>query len=465
MRYSTQRIAYAYFGVAMALFAIQVIMGLVMGYIYVQPNFLSELLPFNVVRMMHTNALIVWLLLGFFGATYFLLPEETERELHSPALAYIQLLILVVGTLGAVLTYMFDLFHGNWLLGKEGREFLEQPKWVKVGITVAALIFLYNCTMTLMKGRKTSISTILMIGLWGLALLWLFAFFNPANLVLDKQYWWWVVHLWVEGVWELIMAAVLGYLMLKLTGVDREVVEKWLYVIVATALFSGILGTGHHYYWIGLPAYWHWIGSIFSSFEVVPFFAMMSFAFIMVWKGRRDHPNKAALLWSLGCATLAFFGAGVWGFLHTLHGVNYYSHGTQITAAHGHLAFYGAYVCLVLAIVTYAMPIMRNREPYNQVLNMASFWLMSSGMLFMTFTLTFAGTVQTHLQRVNGMFFMEVQDQLALFYWMRFGSGVAVVLGALLFIYAVMFPGKEVVAPGPVQRHRDGHDEAVTPAE
>jgi nitric oxide reductase large subunit len=65
----------------------------------------------------------------------------------------------------------------------------------------------------------------------------------------------------------------------------------------------------------------------------------------MVWKGRRDHPNKAALLWSLGCATLAFFGAGVWGFMHTLHGVNFYTHGTQITAAHGHLAFFGAYVC------------------------------------------------------------------------------------------------------------------------
>ncbi|MDO5630321.1 MAG: cbb3-type cytochrome c oxidase subunit I [Paracoccus sp. (in: a-proteobacteria)] len=462
MRYATQRIAYPYFVVAMGLFAIQVTMGLLMGYVYVNPNFLSDLLPFHVLRMLHTNALIVWLLLGFFGSAYFLLPEETEREIYSPKLAYLQLAILVVGTLGAVLTYAFDLFHGNWLLGKEGREFLEQPKWVKMGIVVAALIFLYNCSMTLLKGRKTSISTVLMIGLWGLALLFLFAFYNPPNLVLDKQYWWWVVHLWVEGVWELIMAAILGYLMLKLTGVDREVVEKWVYVIVATALFSGILGTGHHYYWIGLPAYWHWIGSIFSSFEVVPFFAMMAFAFIMVWKGRRDHPNKAAMLWSLGCAVLAFFGAGVWGFLHTLHGVNYYSHGTQITAAHGHLAFYGAYVCLVAALVSYAMPILKNRDPYNQVLNMAAFWLMSSGMLFMTFTLTFAGTVQTHLQRVNGIFYMDVQDQLVLFYWMRLGSGVAVVLGALLFIYAVMFPGREVVDPGPVQRQRDEH---LEPAE
>lgn len=448
MKYETQKIAFAYFTFALALFAVQVLGGLLAGLVYVMPNLLSDLLPFNIIRMLHTNSLIVWLITGFFGAAYFLVPEEAEQEIHSPKLAYFQLAILILGTLGVVVTYVFNLFEGSWLMGKDGREFLEQPGWVKLGIVVAALIFLYNITMTILKGRKTAISNVLIIGLWGLALLFLFAFINPENLSLDKLYWWYVVHLWVEGVWELIMASILAYLMLKLTGVDREIVEKWLYVIVATALFSGILGTGHHYFWIGAPAYWQWIGSIFSAMEVVPFFGMMAFAFVMVWKGRRDHPNKAALLWSLGCATLAFFGAGVWGFLHTLHGVNYYTHGTQITAAHGHLAFFGAYVSLNLAIMSYAMPILKNRDPYNQVLNMVSFWLMSSGMVFMTFVLTFAGTVQTHLQRVRGEDFMSVQDELAIFFWMRLGAGIFVVIGVLLFLYAVFVPRKEVIEPG-----------------
>lgn len=458
MKYHSQRIALAYIQVALALFAVQVTMGLVIGYIYVNPNFLSEVLPFSIGRMLHTNSLIVWLLTGFFGAAYFLIPEEAEREIHSVTAAYVQLAILVIGTIGVVFTYYFDLFANNVVLGRQGREFLEQPMWVKAGIVVAALIFLWNVTMTFAKGRKTVISSILLMGLWGLALLFLFSFYNPSNLALDKQYWWNVVHLWVEGVWELIMASILGFLMLKLTGVDREVVEKWLYVIVATALFSGILGTGHHYFWIGMPAYWQWVGSIFSAFEVVPFFAMMAFAFVMVWKGRRDHPNKAALLWSLGCATLAFFGAGVWGFMHTLHGVNYYTHGTQVTAAHGHLAFYGAYVSLNLALFTYAMPILKRRDPYNQVLNMAAFWMMSGGMLFMTFVLTFAGTLQTHLQRVLGQYYMDVQDQLVLFYWMRFGAGAAVVLGAYLLIYALLMPRREVVRPGPLERERLAHN-------
>lgn len=432
MKYETQKVALAYFAVAMGLFAVQVLGGLLAGTVYVLPGTLSELVPFNVIRMIHTNALIVWLLMGFFGAAYYLVPEEAETELHSPLLAYVQLGLFTVGALAAVVGYLFGVH--------EGREFLEQPLWIKAAIVIVALMFLYNITMTVMKGRRTVITNILLMGLWGIALFFLFAFYNPANLVLDKMYWWWVVHLWVEGVWELVMAAILSFLLIKMTGVDREVVEKWLYAIVALTLFTGILGTGHHYYWIGLPGFWQWIGSLFSTLEVAPFFAMVVFAFMMVYKGGRQHPNKAALLWSLGCAVFAFFGAGLWGFLHTLAPVNYYTHGTQVTAAHGHLAFYGAYVMINLAIITYAMPQLRNRAPYHQLLNMWSFWLMSSGMAFMTFALTVAGVVQIHLQRVMGMGYMEVQDQLAIFYWMRLGSGLAVFVGVVLFLYAIFGP-------------------------
>jgi nitric oxide reductase subunit B len=95
---------------------------------------------------------------------------------------------------------------GNDLLQTMGREFLEQPLPTKVGIVVVALGFLYNISMTVLKGRKTSISLVLLMGLWGLALMFLFSFVNPHNLVRDKMYWWFVVHLWVEGVWELILA-------------------------------------------------------------------------------------------------------------------------------------------------------------------------------------------------------------------------------------------------------------------
>ena len=437
MKYQSQRVALYYFGGALLLFVVQVLVGTLLGTVVVMPNLLSDLVPFNIIRMIHTNALIVWLLMGFFGAAYYLIPEESETELHSPTLAIVQFWMFLFAALAAVVGYLFHI-HG-------GREFLEQPLWIKLAIVVVALMFLYNVTLTVLKGRKTAITNVLLLGLWGIAIFFLFSLYNPSNLVLDKMFWWWVVHLWVEGVWELVMASVLAFLLIKMTGVDREVVEKWLYVIVSLTLFTGILGTGHHYYWIGTPAYWQWIGSIFSTLEVLPFFAMVIFTFSMVWKGGRDHPNKAALLWSLGCSVFAFFGAGVWGFMHTLAPINYYTHGTQITAAHGHLAFYGAYVMLNIAMFTYAMPQLLKREPYHQVLNMWGFWITSGAVAFMTFVLTFAGVLQVHLQRVMGMAFMDVQDQLALFYWMRLGAGVFVDIGVLIIVYSLVVPGRQRV--------------------
>jgi len=438
MKYESQKVAKLYFMGAMTLFLAQVLFGLLGGFLYVVPTGLPDFLPFSVVRMIHTNALVVWLLMGFFGCTYYLLPEETENELYSVKLAKLQFWLFFGAAGVAVVGYLF----GNY----DGRSYLEQPIYIKIGIVIVALMFLFNCSMTLLRGRKTVISNILILGLWGVAVFFLFAFVNPANVILDKMFWWWVVHLWVEGVWELVMASILAFLMIKLTGVDREVVEKWLYVIVGLALFTGILGTGHHYYWIGTPGYWQWIGSVFSALEVLPFFAMVIFAFTMTYKGGRNHPNKAALLWCLGCSVTAFFGAGVWGFLHTLAPINFYSHGTQITAAHGHLAFYGAYVMVNLAMFTYAMPQLMGRAPYNQVLNMWSFWIITGGVTFMTFVLTFAGIIQTHLQRVMGMTYMEVQDQLGLFYVMRLGAGGVVVLGVLLYIGSLLLPGKAAKA-------------------
>ncbi|MGD8843636.1 MAG: cbb3-type cytochrome c oxidase subunit I, partial [Gammaproteobacteria bacterium] len=294
--------------------------------------------------------------------------------------------------------------------------------------------------MTILKGRKTVVTLVLLLGLTGLAVLFLFSFYNPENLVKDKFYWWWVVHLWVEGVWELILGSILAFVLIKTTGVDREVIEKWLYVIIAMTLITGIIGTGHHYYWIGTPEYWQWWGSVFSAMEPIPFFMMTVFAFNMVNRRRRNHPNKAAMLWALGTAVMAFLGAGVWGFLHTLAPINYYTHGSQITAAHGHMAFYGAYVMIVLTIISYAMPMLRGRQAANsdrsQVLEMWSFWLMTVAIVFVTLFLTGAGILQVYLQRFsdNPQSFMVVQDKIALFYWLRELAGAVFLIGLVVYV-------------------------------
>ncbi|HJV76241.1 MAG TPA: cbb3-type cytochrome c oxidase subunit I [Noviherbaspirillum sp.] len=457
MQYKSQAVAKPYFIAAIGLFVGQILFGLIMGLQYVVGDFLFPAIPFNVARMVHTNLLIVWLLFGFMGAAYYLIPEESERELHSPKLALAMFWIFLVAGAATILGYLFVPYAtlaemtGNDLLATMGREFLEQPLPTKVGIVVVALVFLFNISMTVLKGRKTAINLVMLIGLWGLAIFFLFSFYNPANIVKDKYFWWFVVHLWVEGVWELIMGSMLAFVLIKVTGVDREVIEKWLYVIIAMALITGIIGTGHHFYWIGAPEYWQWWGSVFSALEPIPFFMMTVFAFNMVNRRRREHPNKAAVLWALGTGVMAFLGAGVWGFLHTLAPVNFYTHGTQITAAHGHMAFYGAYAMVTLTMISYTMPLMRGRAANSksaQVLEMWSFWLMTISMVFITLFLTAAGILQVWLQRVSAtpMAFMAAQDQVSLFYWLREISGLVFLVGIVLYVLSFFVKGNDTAA-------------------
>ena len=454
MQFKSQAVAKPYFIAAIGLFVGQILFGLILGLQYVLGDFLFPAIPFNVARMVHTNLLIVWLLFGFMGGAYYMIPEESETELFSPKLALAMFWIFLVAGALTIVGYLTVPYAtlaemtGNNLLETMGREFLEQPLPTKLGIVVVALAFLFNITMTVLKGKKTSISLVLLLGLWGLAVFFLFSFYNPVNVVVDKFFWWWTVHLWVEGVWELILGAFLAFVLIKTTGVDREVIEKWLYVIVTLTLITGIIGTGHHYFWIGTPEYWQWWGSIFSALEPIPFFAMTVFAFNMVNRRRREHPNKAAVLWALGTGVMAFLGAGVWGFLHTLAPVNYYTHGTQITAAHGHMAFYGAYAMVNLMMISYAMPLLRGRAANSnkaQVLEMWSFWLMTVAMVFITLFLTAAGILQVWLQRASDapLPFMVAQDKIALFYWMREWAGVFFLIGLVIYIVSFFVGGEE----------------------
>ena len=454
MQYKSQAVAKPYFIAAIGLFVGQILFGLILGLQYVLGDFLFPAIPFNVARMVHTNLLIVWLLFGFMGGAYYMIPEESETELFSPKLALAMFWIFLVAGALTIVGYLAVPYAtlaeltGNSLLETMGREFLEQPLPTKLGIVVVALAFLFNITLTVLKGKKTSISIVLLLGLWGLAVFFLFSFYNPVNVVLDKFFWWWTVHLWVEGVWELILGSFLAFVLIKTTGVDREVIEKWLYVIVTLTLITGIIGTGHHYFWIGTPEYWQWWGSIFSALEPIPFFAMTVFAFNMVNRRRREHPNKAAVLWALGTGVMSFLGAGVWGFLHTLAPVNYYTHGTQITAAHGHMAFYGAYAMVNLMMISYAMPLLRGRAANSnksQVLEMWAFWLMTVAMVFITLFLTAAGILQVWLQRASDapLPFMVAQDKIALFYWMREWAGVFFLIGLVIYIVSFFVGGEE----------------------
>ncbi len=448
MKYSSQAVAKPYFIFALILLAGEVVFGLLMAIQYLYGDFLFPLIPFNVLRMVHTNLLIVLLLFGFMGATYYLVPEESESELWSPKLAMITFWVFVVAGVATILSYLFVPYAllteitFNEFLPTMGREFLEQPLPTKVGIVLVVVSYVLNTTITVLKGRRTVITTVLLSGLFGLAFFFLFAFYVPDNLIMDKFFWWFTVHLWVEATWELIMGAILAFVLIKTTGVDREHIDKWLYLIIAMTVVSGILGTGHHFFYMGAPEYWLWIGSISSAVEPLPFFLMILFAFTMARDRKIKHDNEIALTWAKGTAVMSFIGAGVWGFFHTLAPVNMYTHGTQLTAAHGHLSFYGAYVMIIFTVVSYAMPILRGRPHGNskqaQKIELISFWMMNIGMMGLTLSLSAAGLVQIWDSRVGTELigFMESAESISGIFTIRALFGVLVLLGLLTYFYS-----------------------------
>jgi len=292
---------------------------------------------------------------------------------------------------------------------------------------------------------------VLFLGLFSAALLYLPGMIFFENLTMDSYFRWWVVHLWVEGVWELIMGAILAFLLIKLTGVDREVIEKWLYVIVGLTFLSGILGTGHHYYYIGAPEYWLIIGGVFSALEPLAFLAMAMFAINMYRKSGRSHPNKISLMWTIGGAVMSFVGAGFLGAAHTLPQVNLYTHGTLVTAMHGHLAFWGAYAMIVFAIMTYALPQMTGRKLWNNSVGLYAFWISNVGMIGMTGAFAVAGIAQVYLERILGIDFLTVQSEIAIHFLGLIFAATLFTIGVVLFIMNFVkfgLPKDEMVGKG-----------------
>lgn len=435
MKYKSQKVAYWFFALSMLLFGLQIVYGFIMGFAHAGFDGLHEFIPFNTAKAVHLNLLVVWLLSGFMGAAYYIIPEEAQRELVSVKLAYVQLISLALVGVAAIVGFHFNIW--------EGRKFLEIPRGLDFLVVVNVLLFLGIILVTLFKGkRRTTTALVLSMGLLFAALLYLPGMLPFDSQVLDSFFRWWVVHLWVEGVWELIMGGILSFLLIKLTGVDREVIEKWLYVIVGLTFLSGVLGTGHHYYYIGVNKIWLIVGGIFSALEPLAFLAMALFAVNMYRKGEKKHPNKLALYWTLGAAIVSFVGAGLLGFAHTLPQTNLYTHGTLVTAMHGHLAFWGAYAMIVLAIISYSLPNMTGRKLYESSRGRMAFWLSNIGMIGMTVSFGVAGVAQVYLERIMKIEFMEVQKMTEIHFMVLIVCATFFTTGAILYMIDFYKHGK-----------------------
>lgn len=431
MRYRSQEVAYWYFAIALLLFAFQLVFGFLSAVKYLGPDPLKDILPFNVTKTIHTNLLVVWILMGFLGSAFYVVPEESETELHSPRLAYFTLGLLTILGVVAVVGYMFGWTAGNKLL--------EQPLPIKIGIVVVMLLFAYNIVRTMAKGSRITVTAgVLVGGLFGAALLYLPSLLEYTNFTVGTFYRWWTIHLWVEGVFELVQAGLLAFLLMKLTGIERAVVEKWVYIVVGLTFISGFFGTAHHYFWIGVPEYWLPLGGFFSALEPLPFLALAAMAYAAFRGMERPPDNRVALHWAMGSAMVSLIGAGLLGLAHTWPAVNKWTHGTLVTPMHGHLAFFGAYGMIILAMVSYTMPFLTNRpetEGRDQGMGIWAFWTMLAGITGMTMAFAAAGIAQVYMERILGIGYLDAQLKVQVHFQMLLAAALLFSLGVLLFLW------------------------------
>lgn len=453
-----QQLAVKYFVVAIVLFVAQILFGLIAGLQYLMPDLLYGILDFNVNRMVHINAMIIWMLYGFIGATYWLLEDEVDIPVVGIKWGNFAFWLLTMAVTIVVLVYLFiQTGPGTdstiWFIN-EGREYIEAPRWADIGIVICMLIFFYNVAATVSKGKVTGITGVLTLDLVALAGLYLTGMFYTTNISMDQFWWWWVIHLWVEATWEVLVGCIMAWGLITTLGANRRIVTTWLYIEVALMFGAGILGLGHHYFWIGTPEYWFTIGGLFSALEPIPLVAMVVHAVYDSGRHGFKSSNHPAMAWLIAHAFGNFLGAGVWGFMHTLPQINLYTHGTQWSASHGHLAFFGAYATIIIAVFYFAVQKWRGGV-YMQGGLIDNGWkwkwslaLLNIGVMGMTIALLISGYEQSQIERAIGGSTWLGYFQAQIHPWFIEGMqwrqimGYVTALGLVLLIWDLLTIGK-----------------------
>lgn len=456
IQYETQRLSLRFFLLMLVLFLVQVGFGLMLAAQQVDPTLLSGVLNFNVMRSEHLNLGIVWILAGFIGTILFVGPLLSERELAAPWLIkflFVALIAVVIWNVIAQAMAQYGI--AGWWLGQpwfqEGLEYLEAGRIADIVILIGFAILTYVVLRTFPPLRKwNEIHWGLGLGVLALTLVWVFGLFFIERLDVSEYFRWYVVHYWVEGVWEVIHISLVGFLLVLMFRADVKTVGYAVFWGVTMVWLSGLLGNAHHYFWIGTPEFWQFWGSLFSALEPLPLIFCFWHIYLDAHHDRRPLENAPAFYFILGSVILEQVGAGILGFTMTFALTNVWSHGTWVTPSHAHLALFGTFGMLGIAAAYYAIPLLRKVPAFDQRMGRLAFWLVFIGMLGMAFAFAIGGTVQVFVYRTLGLdwFGGDVFPAMGLFKLLVpiFGMVFAVGTGVLVFDLVTLGRGARAAA-------------------
>ena len=409
IEYQTQRLSLRFFMLMAVLFFFQVGFGLLLAAQHIDPTLLAGTLNFNVARAEHLNLGILWILSGFIGTILFVGPLLSGRELAAPGLIKLLFYVLIALVVWNVVTQaLAQQGIAGWWAGQpwlqEGLEYLEGGRIVDVVILIGFAIVCYVVLRTFPAVKDwNEIHWGLGIGVVALTLVWIFGMFFVERIDLQEYFRWYVVHYWVEGVWEVIHISLIGFLLVLMFGADLKSVGFAVFWGISLVWLSGLIGNAHHYFWIGTPEFWQFWGSLFSALEPLPLIFCFWHVYLDAHQDNKPVTNMPAFAFLLGSVVLEQVGAGILGFTMTFALTNAWSHGTWVTLSHAHLALFGTFGMLGLAAAYYAVPLMRGIDAFDQRLGKLGFWLVFTGILGLGFVFAIGGTVQVFVYRTLGL--------------------------------------------------------------
>lgn len=447
-----------YFWVVLALFLVQIFLGAATAHYQVEGQqaygfALADVLPYALTRSWHTQLAVLWIAVAWLGTGLYIGPAVSGQEPKFQRLGvnvlFVCLLAIVVGAFsGQWLAVMQKLgLERNFWFGHQGWEYTDIGRFWQWFLFIGLLLWLFLVGRALWPALRRRDETSSIIGLlflstlaigllFGAGLMW-----NEHTHLSMVEYWrWWVVHLWVEGFFEVFAAAVISFLFVKL-GLIRGRTAT-VNVLFATIVFmaGGILGTFHHLYFAGTTTAVIALGASFSALEVVPL-ALIGLEAYDTYRHSQATPWMQRYRWTilffLAVSFWNLVGAGLFGFLINTPLALYYMQGLNLTPLHGHTALFGVYGMLGIGLLLFCVRGLKPDAVWNERMLSTAFWTLNIGLgLMAALTLLPMGLLQLQATLEHGYWYARSAEFMGkpvfdLLVWMRVPGDTIFSVGAV----------------------------------
>jgi nitric oxide reductase subunit B len=442
----SQKATVKYFWIVSALLLVQVIMGVITAHYTVEGQAfygipLAQWLPYSISRTWHIQIAIFWIATSWLATGLYYAPAisgvEPKFQRFGVNFLFCALLVIVVGSLiGQWMGVMQRLgLIQNFWFGHQGYEYVDLGRFWQLFLFIGLVIWLLLMGRAIWPALKQKsenrnllilflISTIAIAAFYGAGLMW----GRQTNLAIAEYWRWWVVHLWVEGFFEVFAAVVTAFLFVRMQIIKASTATTAVMFSTIVFLAGGILGTFHHLYFTGTPTVVMALGATFSALEVVPL-VLMGFEAWDNLKVSRSNEWIKAYKWPIYCfISVAFWnlvGAGIFGFLINPPIALYYMQGLNTTAVHGHTALFGVYGMLGIGLMLFVLRDMHKDKEWKERWIKFAFWAINIGLVAMVLISVLpVGLAQTVASVNHGLWyarsaeFMQ-QPYILTFKWLR----------------------------------------------